>query len=420
MRLIVLAVVFCSFLWSATEIEIVKTAPQITRDYPPSLIVLQTQKGSASDAQTHRIDALLRQDLNVLTYVNIDSSSQNVPFGQMVEQYKANGVKWGIFVTVNRHNEGIAATLKVVDVNSSNIVLNTSYAINAMERYPFMVHRLANDVAAAMNYPRVPWMEKMVIYSVTSGRRLNDIIVADYTFAFQKKILSGGMYTFPKWGSPKQEGFFYTDSSSKPTLYYYNLYSGEKKAIASSDGMIVCSDVSKDGSKLLLTMAPNGQPDIYIYDRNKVEATRITTYNGIDVGGQFIDKDSKIAFISDRLGYPTIFTSSLEKINGVENVEQAVFSGRYNTSLSSHESMMVYAGASTNGYQVYSQSTQNHSIRQLTTDAKNVMPRISSTGDAILYIRQSSSGRGLGLIRLPSGKNFVFPAQIAKIGSIDW
>ena len=82
--------------------------------------------------------------------------------------------------------------------------------------------------------------------------------------------------------------------------------------------------------------------------------------------------------------------------------------------------MIVYAGAGTNGYQVYTQSTMNRAVRQLTTDAKNVMPRISSTGDAILYIRQSSTGRGLGLIRLPKGKNFVFPAQIAKIGSIDW
>ena len=30
--------------------------------------------------------------------------------------------------------------------------------------------------------------------------------------------------------------------------------------------MVVCSDVSKDGKKLLLTMAPKDQTDIYLYD----------------------------------------------------------------------------------------------------------------------------------------------------------
>lgn len=32
--------------------------------------------------------------------------------------------------------------------------------------------------------------------------------------------------------------------------------------------MVVASDVSLDGSKLLVTMAPKDQPDVYLYDLN--------------------------------------------------------------------------------------------------------------------------------------------------------
>lgn len=61
-------------------------------------------------------------------------------------------------------------------------------------------------------------------------------------------------------------------------------------------GMIVCSDVSKDGNKLLLTMAPKDQPDIYLYDLQTRKITKITDYPGIDVNGNFIDDDKRIAY----------------------------------------------------------------------------------------------------------------------------
>ena len=58
--------------------------------------------------------------------------------------------------------------------------------------------------------------------------------------------------------------------------------------------MIVASDVSRDGTKLLLTMAPNDQSDIYLYDIFTKNLKRITTFSGIDVNGNFVDNDTKV------------------------------------------------------------------------------------------------------------------------------
>ncbi len=115
------------------------------------------------------------------------------------------------------------------------------------------------------------------------------------------------MYGFAKWANREQTDFYYTSLSDfRPTIYKANLASGKKTSIVSSDGMAVCSDVSEDGNKLLLTLAPSGQPDIYLYDLVSNEKKRITDYSGIDVNGQFMGSDT-IAFVSNRFGNPIFF-----------------------------------------------------------------------------------------------------------------
>ncbi len=77
---------------------------------------------------------------------------------------------------------------------------------------------------------------------------------------------------------------------------------GNREKIISSEGMIVCSDVSRDAKRLLLTMAPNGQPDIYEYSLDSKDLNQITKFSGIDVNGKYFGDESKIVFVSDRTG----------------------------------------------------------------------------------------------------------------------
>ncbi|MFG5109192.1 translocation protein TolB, partial [Campylobacter lari] len=109
--------------------------------------------------------------------------------------------------------------------------------------------------------------------------------------------------------------------------------------------MAIVSSVSKDGKKLLMTLSPNGDPDIYLYDVESGEKIQMTKYRGIDVSGNFIDNDTAMIFVSDRLGYPNVFTKKLE-----ENapIEQVVFHGKNNSSVTSHNNYVVYTSRETN------------------------------------------------------------------------
>ena len=247
-------------------------------------------------------------------------------------------------------------------------------------------------------------------------------MAADYTLSYQKVILSGGLYGFAKWANREQTDLYYTSLGEfKPTIYKMNLQSGQKQKVISSDGMAVCSDVSEDGKRLLLTLAPAGQPDIYLYDTQTQGKTRLTDYSGIDVNGQFLGDDA-IAFVSNRLGYPNVFS---KKINS-SGVVQLVYQGKNNSSLSSYKNFLVYKARESGGsyagnsFNLHLLSLNSGSVKRLTASGENDFPRFSPDGEAILYIKQERSRSSVGVIRTSVNKSFAFPLNIGRIQSIDW
>ena len=175
--------------------------------------------------------------------------------------------------------------------------------------------------------------------------------------------------------------------------------------------MTIVSDVSKDGSKLLVTNAPKGQPEIYLYSSGSLRA--ITDYNGIDVSGNFVDNDSRVVFVSDRLGYPNIFVTGIDG----GNVQQMVYHGKNNNSISTYGSDIVYARRDGGGFNLYLISTKTDYVRQLTADGNNQFPRFSSDGGSIMYIK---GGSAVGIIRVNENRSFQFPLRIGRIQSVDW
>jgi TolB protein len=230
------------------------------------------------------------------------------------------------------------------------------------------------------------------------------------------------MYGFAKWANREQSDLFYTSLSDfKPTIYKMNLASGKKDKIISSDGMAVCSDISEDGKRLLLTLAPNGQPDIFLYDLATDMKTRVTDYSGIDVNGQFMG-DGSIAFVSNRFGYPNVFSTRI----GSSAVSQLVYQGKNNSSLSSYKNFLVYkarensATYAGNTFNLHLLSLNSGNVKRLTASGENDFPRFSPDGEAILYIKQEGSRSSIGVIRFGLNKSFIFPLKIGRIQSIDW
>lgn len=317
----------------------------------------------------------------------------------------------------------ISARIKLINANNSATIAENTYSFQDGSMYPFLAHKIVSNTNANLGMKPLLWMEKFLIFAKHTQKGKSEIVLADYTLTYQKTIVKGGLNVFPKWANEEQSSFYYTSyNTTKPTLYKVDLKTAKRQMIISSQGMLVASDVSKDGSKILLTMAPKDQADIYIYDIYTKKLSQITNYSGIDVNGNFIDNDTRIVFVSDRLGYPNVFAKKI----GSRSVEQMVYHGRNNNSASAYDNYIVYSSRETSSefgkgtFNLYLISTKTDYLRQLTSSGKNLFPRFSVDGENILYIKDFGNQSALGIIRLESNKSFQFPLQIGKFQSLDW
>ncbi|MCD6172831.1 MAG: Tol-Pal system protein TolB [Sulfurimonas sp.] len=409
-----LFIISLSFANDAT-IEVIKKVESL-----PSLAV---EESSTSYDDTFKLKFFKSfiADLNVISIFNVDRHYRKTDYDANDVIVENKDMKYVLRYQVFEDDSGyFNAKMKLI--KESQELMNKNYRIKKKDFYMFISHAMAYDINEFMGEPSVEWMKRKVIFSRVVAPKKSELVIADYTLSYQFVVVSGGFNVFPKWANKAQNKFYYTSfDGAKPTLKKVDIKTGKTKSIISSDGMMICSDVSDDGDKLLLTMAPEGQPDIYLYDVKSKKHSRVTKYGGIDVNGQFID-DKNIVFISNRLGYPNVFSKELAN----NNVEQMVYYGKSNAACSAHNEYIVYKARessnafSKNTFNLHLISTKTDFIRRLTASGINEFPRFSKDGNAILFIKNYKAQSSIGIIRLNHNKNYLFPLKYGKVQSMDW
>lgn len=318
---------------------------------------------------------------------------------------------------------GVKLLVRLLQASNGTEIFKKSYAIPSQEKMPFLIHKAISDINDVLQYPSISWINRYVAYAVYTTPGRSEIRLADYTFNYKKTIIKGGLNLFPKWADRAQRNIYYTSyKGTLPTLYKLNIYNGTKTKIVSSAGMLVCSDVNNDGSKLLLTMAPEGQADIFEFDLASQSKRRITDFNGIDVSGRYVDDESRIVFVSNRLGYANVFKKSIS--GGATS--QVVYHGRNNNACDAHGDKIVYSSRESsnafgdNTFNLYLTSTGSSDTRPITTTGSNQFPRFSTDGSVVLFLKQSGHSSSIGYANLSSHQSLLFPFNDRKVQSIDW
>ena len=390
-------------------------------------------KIAVQDASPKNVDVSSRQsfykliagDLRVSSHFNVldeylQSSYEGGPLENFLSDKKVDMI---LRFSLTHDMNAATANVKLNNAKTGATTFEKVYSITDKSRNPFLAHKIVIDINDQIGAPTVKWMEQSVIFSRYTDAKKSEIVISDYTLSYTKTIVTGGLNIFPKWANTEQSAFYYTSfGGSEPTIYLYDLKDGRRRSIISSAGMLVCSDVSKDGKKLLLTMAPKDQPDIYLYETQTRKITKITDYSGIDVNGNFIDDDKRIAFVSDRLGSPDIFAQGIYD----KSFEKLVYHGKNKNSISTYDNYIVYSSREAdsefgrNTFNLYLISTKTDYLRQLTATGENLYPRFAKDPDTIMFIKQFGNQSALGIIRLNANKTYQFPLKTGKLQSIDW
>ena len=414
--ILVLMLLFCVSFGADVTIDLVKTiqkAPTIQATYVDNKYALQAM----------RVYKVLLGDLNVSGHFLVQDGQKGKPNPNYAE-YLHNKIDLVVNVQAQKNDAGYQILVKLFDINAQNLILDKVYSIDDERLYPFVAHKIAIDINDYIKAPSIDWMKRYIVLSTYVAPARTNIIISDYTLTYKKIIINEGLNIFPRWANSNQTEIYYTKLiNNTPTIVKYNIYTGISSEIAKSDGMAVVSSVSKDSKKLLLTLAPIGEPDIYLFDVDTKQKRQLTKYRGIDVSGSFVEDDSAFIFVSDRLGYPNIFYKKL-----AENapVDQVVFHSKNNSSVSSYKNYVVYSSRETsndfgpNTFNLYLISTKNEFIRRLTANGINQIPRFSSDGGSIMFVKNLSNQSALGVIRLDYNKTYLFPLSHMQIQSFDW
>lgn len=390
------------------KLEIIKGQKKL-----PSILV----SISGTDLEK-KASKLLAKDLEVSENFKVTTQERKREENPSYTFYQAQ--RFDLFAFIIQTAGGL--TLELHDVNAKQKVLNKIFPLTSSKHYPFTIHKIANAINDYIQAPSIKWMERKVVFAKLVAPSKSSIVVADYTLTFQENIIEDGLNIFPKWADENQDSIFFTKYLERPTILKYNLKTKKIQRILSSQGMAIVSDVSADYKKLLVSMSPIAQADIYLYDLETKNTKRLTNYPGIDVGANFVEKQDKIIFISDRLGYPNVF---LMNQNG-GGVEQVVFHGRNNSSVTSNGEYIVYSSREeknefgTSIFNLYIIDARGSGLRRLTLNGANQMPRFSNDGENIMFLKNTNKQSSLGIVRLRYNKTFLFPINNVKIQSFDW
>ena len=416
MRQLLLVVSMCFF---ALDLFAVDATLKIEKDVEQRTRIALVD---GSLEQNRKVFDILLSDLKISGHFLPDTIHHK---GDLSSNYIEPTLKSQEYVLKYTMNQGLGSKLlvRLLKASDGTQIFKKSYAIPRKAKMPFLIHKAISDINNILKYPSISWINRYVAYAVYTEPGRSEIRLADYTFNYKKTIIRGGLNLFPKWADAAQRNLYYTSyRDSLPTLYKLNIYDGSKSKIATSEGMIVCSDVSKDGSKLLLTMAPEGQADIYELDLVSKTKKRVTRFKGIDVNGRYIDNESRIVFISNRLGYANVFKKSINSAA----TSQVVYHGRNNNACDAHGDKIVYASRESNNafgdntFNLYLTSSRSSDTRPITTTGTNQFPRFSADGSVILFLKQSGHRTSIGYTNLTSYQSLLFPFSDRKVQSIDW
>ncbi len=306
--------------------------------------------------------------------------------------------------------------LKVNYIQQNNIVLKKEYKSNTYAYFPFLVHYAVYDINKYFSMPSAKFLIRKVVYSILDAPKESSIYLSDYSLSYKKLLISGGLNIFPKWANKNQSAIYFTKYQRLPTLYKFNIYTGKLTKILSSQGLLIVSDVNpKKG--ILLSIAPNGMPDVYLYKNKKL--TKITDYSGIDVNGKFWG--DKIVFVSNRYGIPCVFQKNIN--SGV--VTRVLYHGKNQVGVDAFGNYLVISTRESNNafnantFNLFLINKNDDSIKRLTFGGQNMFPNFSVDGNSIMFIKQKNFYSKIGIIRLNENKIFYY--RLPKIlQSFDW
>ena len=184
--------------------------------------------------------------------------------------------------------------------------------------------RVAHIIADAI-YERLTgekgYFDTHVVFVAESGpkdNRVKRLAIMDQDGANVRYLTDGkDLVLTPRFNPSAQEITYmsYPGGEQQPHVYLLNLDTGQRELVGDFPGMTFAPRFSPDGQKVIVSLQPGSNANIYTMDLSSKRTTRLTDDAAIDTSPSYSPDGSKIVFTSDRGGSPQLYVMGSDGSN---------------------------------------------------------------------------------------------------------
>lgn len=196
----------------------------------------------------------------------------------------------------------------------------------------------------------------------------------------------------PAWSPEGRRLAYVSFENRRAQVVVQDLYSGDRRTVASEAGINGAPAWSPDGRRLALTLSRDGNPEIYLLDIDSGGLRRLTNNSAIDTEPTWSPDGGSIVFTSDRGGSPQLYR--MPASGG--SPERLTFEGSYNAAaeFSPDGQRLALVHRRDGRFRIAVLELTGGALRVLTDGNLDESPSFAPNGRMIIYAA-SEGGRGV-------------------------
>ncbi|NRA99566.1 MAG: Tol-Pal system protein TolB [Rhodobacteraceae bacterium] len=259
-----------------------------------------------------------------------------------------------------------------------------------------MAHKVADQV-----YSRITgesgYFDSRVVFVSESGDKANRakrLAIMDYDGA-NVQFLTGNnaLVLAPRISTAGDRVLYTSYETGRPTVFELNVANVSPRALnLSSDAVTFSPRYAPDGRSLIYSQSQGGNTDLYRFDVNTGQRTRLTSSPAIDTAPSYSPDGRQIVFESDRSGSQQLY---IMPATGGEARRISFGQGRYGTPVwSPRGDLIAFTKQNQGRFHIGVIRVDGSGERLLTASFLDEGPTWSPNGRVIMFTRETQGASG--------------------------